>query len=137
MVAAVGSGAQGNFRTCRSSCGSCGAGAVTVIAHGNGVGIFLEDRLDLDVVRRHGELVAADGHIAADHLPLLEVVAAVGSGAQSDLSASRSSCGSCAAAAVAIVLDGNGVGGRCICQLQLFLAVIVDMGIFVICEEIA
>ena len=109
MVAAVGRGAQGDFRACRSSCGTCAGRAVAVVLNGHGVGgggIRLEDGLDGHIGGRHGELIAGDAHGAADHLPLLEVVAAVGRGAQGDLRACRSSCGSCGAATVAVVLDG-------------------------------
>ena len=117
MVAAVGRGAQGDLRACRSSCGTCAGRAVAVVLNGHGVGgggIRLEDGLDGHIGGRHGELIAGDAHGAADHLPLLEVVAAVGRGAQGDLRACRSSCGSCGAATVAVVLDSHGIGFRSI-----------------------
>ena len=57
------------------------------------------------------------------------MVAAVGRGAQSDLSASRSSCGSCGAAAVAVVLDGDGVGRNGVLAGELHIGVAFPVGI--------
>ena len=75
--------------------------------------ILLEDGFDLHVALRHGELIVLDGHIAADDLPLLEVVALVGHGGQSDLRTGNSLCGRCGSCAVSIRFHGDGKLGGC------------------------
>ena len=75
------------------------------------VGVLLEDRLDLDILARHGELVALDGHAALDDLPLLEVIAAVGLGGQLDLSPGDCLDGVRRSLTVAATGHGDGAGG--------------------------
>ena len=74
--------------------------------------ILLENCFDLHVVVRHGELVVHDCHAAADDLPLLEAVALVGHGGQSDLRTGNSLCGRCRSRSVATAGHGDGILGR-------------------------
>ena len=74
--------------------------------------VLLEDSLDLHIAVRHGELIVLDSHIAADDLPLLEVVALVGHGGQSDFRASRSLCGRGGSRSAALCGHGDGMLGR-------------------------
>ena len=75
--------------------------------------ILLEDCLDLYIAVRHGELVVHDCHAAADDLPLLEVVALVWCGGQSDLRTGRSLCKRCGSRSAALCGHGDGIlGGR-------------------------
>ena len=74
--------------------------------------ILLEDCLDLYIAVRHGELIVLDSHIAADDLPLLEVVALVWCGGQGDLRTGRSLCGRCGSRSVAAAGHGDGMLGR-------------------------
>ena len=118
VVALVGHGGQGNLRTGNSLCGRCGSRSVAVIGHGDGVlrgcrgCVLLKDCFDLHIAVRHGELIVLDSHIAADGLPLLEVIALVGRGGQSDLRASRSLCKRCGSRSVAAAGHGHGKLGR-------------------------
>ena len=117
MVAGVGRGGQGDFRTGSSLRGRGRSRTAAVIGHGDGVlvrrgrGVLLEDGLDLHVALRHGELVALDGHITVDHLPLLEVVACVGCDGQGDLRTGGSLCGRCRGRTAAAIGDGDIVEG--------------------------
>ena len=93
-----------------------GRRAVSVRFHGDGKlgrcrNVLLEDSLDLHVGTRHDELIVLDGHIAADDLPLLEVVAGVWRGGQDDCRTGHSGGRSCGAGAVSVITDGDGVGG--------------------------
>ena len=119
VVALVGRGAQSDLRTGNSLCGRCGSCAVSIRFHGDGMlgrhgrRILLENCFDLHVVVRHGELVVHDCHAAADDLPLLEEVALVGHGGQSDLRTGNSLCGRCRSRSVATAGHGDGkLGGR-------------------------
>ena len=78
-----------------------------------GEGGRLEGRLDAHIITGHDELaVCVDAQIGGRLIiPLVKDIAAVGRGAQGDLRACRSSCGACAGRAVAVVLNGHGVGG--------------------------
>ena len=122
MAAIVGRSGQGNFRTGRSGGRSCGAGAVCVIGHGDGIlggcgrCILLEDGLDLHIAVRHDELAVGDAHAAADDLPLLEVVAGVGRSGQGDLRTGRSREGTCGSCAVAVRFYGD----RMLCLLPRY-----------------
>ena len=113
MVASVGRGGQGDLRTGSSGGGVGGSCAIAIVGDGDGVLIrcgrcvLLKDGLDLHIAVRHGELVVDDGHIAADHLPLLEVVASVGCGGQGDLRTGGSGGGVRGSRTVAVVGDGD------------------------------
>ena len=86
--------------------GLCGIG-------GHGRRVLLEDCFDLYIAVRHEELIVLDGHIAADDLPLLEVVAGVWRGSQGDLRTGRSLCGRCGSRSVASAGHGDDeLGGR-------------------------
>ena len=86
--------------------GLCGIG-------GHGRRVLLEDCFDLYIAVRHEELIVLDGHIAADDLPLLEVVAGVWRGSQGDLRTGRSFCGRCGSRSVASAGHGDDeLGGR-------------------------
>ena len=74
--------------------------------------VLLEDCFDLYIAVRHEELIVLDGHIAADDLPLLEVVAGVWRGSQGDLRTGRSLCGRCGSRSVALCGHGDGMLGR-------------------------
>ena len=74
--------------------------------------VLLEDCFDLYIAVRHEELIVLDGHIAADDLPLLEVVAGVWRGSQGDLRTGRSLCGRCGSRSVASAGHGDGMLGR-------------------------
>ena len=65
MVAAVGRGAQGDFRACRSSCGACAGRAVAVVLNGHGVG---RGRGRRDRVRAAG---VGGGHICSGDRPVV------------------------------------------------------------------
>ena len=118
VVALVGRSGQGDLRADRGFCMRGGSCAVPVRFHGDGKfggcrrRILLEDGFNLHVGTRHSELVVLDGHAAADDLPLLEVIALVGRGGQSDLRASRSLCKRCGSCAVAVRFHGDGKLGR-------------------------
>ena len=118
MVAGVWRGSQGDLRTGRSLCGRCGSRSVASAGHGDGVlrgcrrRVLLEDCLDLHLAVRHGELIVLDSHIAADDLPLLEVVALVWCGGQGDLRTGRRRGGACGSCAVAVIGHGDGMLGR-------------------------
>ena len=117
VVAGVWRGSQGDLRTGRSLCGRCGSRSVASAGHGDDeLGgrrrVLLEDSLDLHIAVRHGELIVLDSHIAADDLPLLEVVALVGHGGQSDFRASRSLCGRGGSRSAALCGHGDGMLGR-------------------------
>ena len=93
--------------------GSCDADAGLGRVGGRRRCVLLEDCLDLYIAVRHGELVVHDGHIAADDLPLLEVVALVGHGGQGDLRTGRSLCMRGGSRSVAAAGHGDGkLGGR-------------------------
>ena len=95
-----------------------GGRAVSVRFHGDGKfggcrrRVLLEDSLDLHIAVRHGELIVLDSHIAADDLPLLEMVALVGRSGQGDLRADRGFCKRCGSCAVAVRFHGDGKLGR-------------------------
>ena len=74
--------------------------------------VLLEDCFDLYIAVRHEELIVLDGHIAADDLPLLEVVAGVWRGSQGDLRTGRSLCGRCGSRSAALCGHGDGMLGR-------------------------
>ena len=75
--------------------------------------VLLEDCFDLYIAVRHEELIVLDGHIAADDLPLLEVVALFGRSGQGDLRTGNSLCGRCRSRSVATAGHGDGIlGGR-------------------------
>ena len=104
--------------------GCCMLGAIVGVGSGDadaglgGIGrrrrcVLLEDGLDLHIAVRHGELVVHDGHIAADDLPLLEVIALVWCGGQSDLRSSHGLVRRCGSRAVAVRFHGDGKLGRC------------------------
>ena len=117
MVAGIGRSGQANLRACHGFVRRCGSRAVSIRFHGDGkLGgcrrcILLKDCFDLHVVVRHGELIVLDGHIAADDLPLLEVVAGIGRSGQGDLCAGRSGGVVRRSGAVAAAGHGDGVGG--------------------------
>ena len=73
----------------------------------------LKYRLHLNISLGHYELVACYCHAAADDLPLIEVIALVWCGGQSDLRASRSLCKRCGSCAVAVRFHGDGKLGGC------------------------
>ena len=118
VVAGVWRGSQGDLRTGRSLCGRCGSRSAALCGHSDGVlrgcgrRILLKNGLDLHVVVRHGELIVLDAHIAADDLPLLEVIALVGRSAQCDLRTGNSLCGRCRSRAAAVCGHGDGMLGR-------------------------
>ena len=74
--------------------------------------VLLEDCFDLYIAVRHEELIVLDGHIAADDLPLLKVVALVWCGGQGDFRASRSLCGRGGSRSAALCGHGDGILGR-------------------------
>ena len=80
-----------------------------------GEGSGLEGRLDAHILTGHGKLaVRTDGQAGGSLvIPFIKDIAAVGGGRQGDFRACRSSCGACAGRAVAVVLNGHGVGRRC------------------------
>ena len=118
VVAGVWLGGQGDLRTSHGLVRRCESRAFAVRFHGDGMlgrcrrRVLLEDRLDLHVVVRHGELIVLDAHAAADDLPLLEVVAGVWLGGQGDLCAGRSLCRRCGSRSAALCGDGDGVLDR-------------------------
>ena len=117
VVAGVWRGSQGDLRTGRSLCGRCGSRSVASAGHGDDeLGgrrrVLLEDSLDLHIAVRHGELIVLDSHIAADDLPLLEVVALVGRSGQGDLRIDHSFCMRGGSRSVAAAGHGDGVLGR-------------------------
>ena len=96
----------------------CRSGAVAAASHGDGVvdrngSILLKDRLDFHIVFGHVELVVLDGHAAADNLPLLEVIAAVGFCSQLDFRSGNRRIVVCRSGAVAAASHGDGVLGGC------------------------
>ena len=98
----------------------CRSGAVAAASHGDGVvdrngSILLKDRLDFHIVFGHVELVVLDGHAAADNLPLLEVIAAVGFCSQLDFRSGNRRIVVCRSGAVAAASHGDGVLGGCGC----------------------
>ena len=93
--------------------GSCDADAGLGGIGGLRRRVLLEDCFDLYIAVRHEELIVFDGHAAADDLPLLEAVALVGHGGQSDLRTGNSLCGRCGSRSVAAAGHGDGkLGGR-------------------------
>ena len=86
--------------------GLCGIG-------GHGRRVLLEDCLDLHLAVRHGELIVLDSHIATHDLPLLEVVAGVRRGGQSDFRAGRRLCMRGGSRSVAVRFHGDGKFGGC------------------------
>ena len=88
--------------------------------------VFLEDGLNRHIALGHEERIVGDSHVAADDLPLLEVVAVGGRNGQDDFRAGRSLCMRCGSRAVSVighgygVLGGGGVGYR---NRQLLLIV--------------
>ena len=117
VVALVWCGGQGDLRTGRSLCGRCGSRSVASAGHGDDeLGgrrrVLLEDSLDLHIAVRHGELIVLDSHIAADDLPLLEVVALVWCGGQGDFRADYGFCMRGGSRSVATAGHGDGMLGR-------------------------
>ena len=92
--------------------GSCDADAGLSGIGRQGRCILLEDSLDLHIAVRHGELIVLDSHIAADDLPLLEVIALVGRCGQGDLRTGNSLCGRCGSRSAALCGHGDGMLGR-------------------------
>ena len=114
-ISTVRSGAQGDFCPCLGGGGACASCTVVVILKGDGIGRLrgrLKMRLDGDIIGGHGEFIASNRHAAADNLPFLEHIAAVWAGAQGDFCTGLSGGWAGASRAVAVILDGDGVGCR-------------------------
>ena len=140
VVALVGHGGQGNLRTGNSLCGRCGSRSVAVIGHGDGVlrgcrgCVLLKDCFDLHIAVRHGELIVLDSHIAADGLPLLEVVALFGRGGQANLRACHGFVRRCGSRSVSVRFHGDGeLGGH---RRRVLLEDCLDLHVVVRHEEL-
>ena len=88
-----------------------------------------------------GDVIIGDGHTAADDLPFLEDIAAVGGGGQGDRCANRCESGRSRGGTVAVILNGHGVGrrrgsrGGCRCPFRSAAACGHNRALGIICAE--
>ena len=111
------------------------AAVARVIVHGKGLG--RKHRLHGDGSGGHKKSVVGDGHIAADHLPVVEGVSRCGNGGEGDLGARRRSFGGRRRRAAAFGLYRNVIGhqGCAADQIQLLVVPVLHMGVGVVRGE--
>ena len=112
------------------------AAVTRVIVHGEGLG--RKHRLHGDGSGGHKKSVVGDGHIAFDHLPVIEGVSRCGDGGEGDLGARRRSFGGRRRRAAAFGLYRNVIGHQgCVAdQVQPLVILILHVGIGVIREKV-
>ena len=112
------------------------AAVARVIIHGEGLG--RKHRLHGDGSGGHKKSVVGDGHIAFDHLPVIEGVSRCGDGGEGDLGARHRSFGGRRRRAAAFGLYRNVIGHQgCVAdQVQPLVILILHVGIGVIREKV-
>ena len=112
------------------------AAVARVIVHGEDLG--RKHRLHGDGSGGHKKSVVGDGHIAFDHLPVIEGVSRCGNGGEGDLGARRRSFGGRRRRAAAFGLYRNVIGhqGYVADQVQPLVILILHVGIGVIREKV-